>query len=63
MANPDRYVLIDVRNEAEFSERHIPGASNIPIASLLSCGLDVAQNKVALSAERARGAQQMPPPH
>lgn len=33
-ANPDRYTLIDVRDEAEFSERHIPGAINLPLGRL-----------------------------
>ena len=35
-ANPERYTLIDVRDEAEFSERHIPGAINIPLGKLQS---------------------------
>lgn len=35
-ANPDRYTLIDVRDEAEFSERHIPGAINVPLSRLQS---------------------------
>lgn len=35
-ANPDLYTLIDVRDEAEFSERHIPGAINIPLGKLQS---------------------------
>lgn len=33
-ANPDLYTLIDVRAEAEFSERHIPDAMNIPMGRL-----------------------------
>lgn len=33
-AQPDRYVLIDVRDEAEFLERHIPGALNMPLSRL-----------------------------
>ncbi len=48
-ANPDRYVLIDVRDAAEFSERHIPGAVNAPLASLQSCRLVVAEDKVAVT--------------
>ena len=35
-ANPERYTLIDVRDEAEFSERHIPGAINVPLERLQS---------------------------
>lgn len=35
-ANPERYTLIDVRAEAEFSERHIPGAINLPLGRLRS---------------------------
>lgn len=35
-ANPERYTLIDVRDEAEFYERHIPGAINVPLERLQS---------------------------
>ena len=35
-ANPDRYILIDVRDEVEFAERHIPGAINVPLGRLRS---------------------------
>lgn len=35
-AHPDRYMLIDVRDEAEYSKRHIPGAINVPLGRLLS---------------------------
>jgi len=35
-AHPDRYTLIDVRDEAEFLERHIPGAINVPLRRLRS---------------------------
>ena len=40
-ANPERYTLIDVRDEAEFFERHIPGATNIPLSRLRSSVPDV----------------------
>ena len=35
-AHPDRYTLIDVRDAAEFSARHIPGATNVPLSALQS---------------------------
>ena len=37
-AHPDRYTLIDVRDAAEFSARHIPGATNVPLSTLPSVG-------------------------
>jgi rhodanese-related sulfurtransferase len=35
-AKADSYVLVDVRDEAEFSEGHIPGAINIPAETFAS---------------------------
>lgn len=46
-ANPDRYLLIDVRDEVEYSERHIPGAINFPLARLPSELPAVPAGKVA----------------
>lgn len=40
-AKPDRYLLIDVRDEVEFSERHIPGAINMPLGRLQSLVPDI----------------------
>lgn len=48
-ANPDRYTLIDVRDEVEFSERHIPGAVNKPLGRLHAEALDVAAGKVLVT--------------
>ncbi len=48
-ADPDRYMLIDVRDEAEFSGRHIPGAINIPLSTLQSGGFAVPEDKVAVT--------------
>ena len=34
MASGESYILLDVRNEAEYAEKHIPGAILIPLDSL-----------------------------
>lgn len=48
-ADPDRYMPIDVRDEAEFLERHIPGALNIPLGRLQSEVLAVPAGKVPVT--------------
>lgn len=48
-AHPDRYRLIDVRDAAEFSVRHIPGATNVPLATLQSGDLVVPKDKVVVT--------------
>lgn len=49
MAHPDRYMPIDVRDEAEFLERHIPGAINVPLSRLQSEVLAVPPGKVPVT--------------
>ncbi len=34
MAEEENYILLDVRTEAEYAEKHIPGAINIPNESI-----------------------------
>jgi len=34
MENESGYIILDVRTEAEFSEKHIPGAINVPNESI-----------------------------
>jgi rhodanese-related sulfurtransferase len=48
-ADPDRYMPIDVRDEAEFLERHIPGAINVPLSTLQSGGLIAFSGKVPVT--------------
>ena len=48
-ASRDRYTLIDVRDEAEFSERHIPGAINIPLGILQSSVPDIPAGAVPVT--------------
>lgn len=48
-ADPDRYLPIDVRDEAEFLERHIPGAINVPLSRLQSEVLAVPPGKVPVT--------------
>ena len=48
-AHPDRYMLFDVRDEAEYSERHIPGAVNVPLGILQPDELAVPGDKVAVT--------------
>lgn len=48
-ANPDRYTLIDVREEAEFSDRHIPGAINAPLDKLQSSVPDIPTGSVPVT--------------
>lgn len=48
-ANPDRYTLIEVRDEAEFLERHIPGAINVPLHKLQSSVPDVPAGSVPVT--------------
>ena len=68
IADPDRYTLVDVRDEAEFSERHIPGAINVPLGRLQSSAPDVPAGSVPVavcgkgggrSAEAARSLRAM----
>lgn len=48
-ADPDRYMLFDVREEAEFLERHIPGALNNPLGRLQPEMLAVPAGKVPVT--------------
>ncbi len=48
-ANPERYRLIDVRDEAEFSERHMPGASSVPLGRLQSLVPDIPAGSVPVT--------------
>lgn len=48
-ANPNRYILIDVRDEAEFSQRHIPGAINVPLGRLRSEVPDIPADSVPVT--------------
>ena len=36
----DKYILIDVREESEYNEGHIPGAINIPVGNINSIEYD-----------------------
>lgn len=48
-ALPDRYMLIDVRDEAEFLEQHLPGAINVPLSTLPPGGLAASSGKVPVA--------------
>lgn len=55
---PDQYVLLDVRQEWEYEESHIPGARLIPLAELPD-RLDEISRELPLIAQCASGARSM----
>lgn len=51
------YRLIDLRSEAEYAAYHIPGAENIPLATLIDAGLPRTENLVLYSDGGIHAAQ------
>ncbi|MBN9309235.1 rhodanese-like domain-containing protein [Devosia sp.] len=49
VAHPDRYVLIDVRDESEFSEQHIAGAIHRPLSMLAAETLRIPDDKLPVA--------------
>jgi rhodanese-related sulfurtransferase len=48
--SPDQVTVIDVRNPEEYTEKHIPGAINIPLSELDSRSNELSKQSIIITA-------------
>lgn len=48
--SPDQVTIIDVRNPEEFADKHIPGATNIPLGELESRSNELSKHALIITA-------------